>query len=75
MAISAASWHIAVISAPEYPSVCAKHQSRKSCIFKVLRKTYEGSQCIEIERNFDGHIARANTKYVYATSKIRGSHV
>lgn len=48
-----------------------------SVVKKVVfsKKTYEGSQCIEIERNFDGHIACADTKNIYATSEIRGSHI
>jgi hypothetical protein len=72
MAISAASWHMAVISAPEHPLVCESHVLIRR---NQTKWTYEGSKRIEIERRVDGHVARADTENIYATSEIRWSHV
>jgi hypothetical protein len=74
MAINAASWHIAVISAPEHPSVCANDQSWKVAYLSFVA-TYEGSECFDIECRFDGHVAHTDTKYIHATSEIWWSNV
>lgn len=80
MAINAASWHIAAISAPEHPLVCTSHSNIKSCeiAFQVKGKvwiTYQGGKCIKIESRFDGHVARTNAKNIHATSKIWRSYI